>query len=304
MKSNTEYENNYKKNKRDISDILPISKFYTSQNIVIVFVDEVIHLKDGYWEIGNITFNQYELKENFDIFINININDKVLIITDNVVFLADVLEIFDDGFKIKKCMETFQIQKLDESMRAEIEAMVKERKVLSVLHNKEEICNLPSGFVLVDDKVHINIHTEAELYFLDDVIDLLSCIREILDLEKTKDVYIKIRLCSPGFILLTITAGIEFITKNSIGILLIMCILFGGEIKIHDGITINIPSIAKGIKYLIEIKKNKKKEEDMIKIIERLGEIRDKMKIKKIKGREEYINILNEIIYELKNVSQ
>lgn len=303
MKSNIHYENNYEKHNRDINDILHIPKYRSSQKVVTIFVDEVEHVKDGYWEIGNITFNQHEIKENFDIFVNINTTDKVLIITDNVVFLADVIEIFDNGFKIKKYMAPFQIQKLDESLRAEIEDTIKERKVLSVIHNKEDICNLLSGFVLIDDELHINIHTEAEFYFLDDLSDLLSCIREILDFEKTFDVYIKIKLCSPGFILLTITAGVEFITKNAIGILLIMCFLFGGEITIHDEITVNIPSIAKGIKFLVDTKKNKKKKEDMTKIINKLGKIRDKMKIKKVKGREEYINTLNEIINELEKQS-
>lgn len=333
MQSEVQYEQNDRDDKRDICDILYIQKFYSNKDIVMVYAEQIEQEEYGYWEIGNIQIKQQVIKENFSVFLDINISDKILFTNGQIAFLAEVIELFNDGFRIKKCMPILELEDLSEDLQAEIEYAIGKNKALSVICNKEEVYNLLNGLVLVDDQLHINIHTEAEYYYFDDLTDLLLGIREILGFENSLDSYIKIKLCSPGFIILTITAGIEFVTNNAVGIVLLMCIIFGGEITI-GGNTVSPPSIAKGICYLVNAKQNRqansvkreyeeeqlkgkkldniKKENDIAiqkrdiekinKNVAKLKDIRDKMKIKKGKGTKAYIKVLDEVIGELEKI--
>ena len=332
MQSKAQYEqnDNDKDDKRNISDILYIQKFCSDKNIVIVYAEQVEQEEYGYWEIGNIQMKQQVIKENFSIFLEINVSDKILFTNGQITFLAEVIEMFNDGFRIKKCMPILELEELNEELQTEIEYAIRKNKALSVICNKEEVYNLFNGLVLIDDELHINIHTEAEYYHFDDLTNLLLGIKEIIGFDSSFNPHIKIKLCSPGFIILAITAGIEFITNNAVGIVLLMCIIFGGEITI-GGNTVSPPSIAKGIRYLVNAKKNRlkesveieykeeqlkgirldniKKENDIViqeRNIEKLNEniaklknIRDNMKIKKGKETKVYIKALDEVLNEL-----
>ncbi len=330
MQSKVQYKDNDKNGRRGISDILLIPRYQSNKSMIMVYAEQVEQAESENWEIGNIVLRQQVIIESLDIFIEIDITDKVLFTNGSIIFLADVIETFDNGFRIKKCMPALEIWKLEEKLRTEIESAIRKKKALSIIHNKEDVYNLSNGLVLVDEELHINIYTEAEFYLLDDLIDLLSGIKEILGFEESFDAYLKIKLCSPGFILLAITTGIEFITNNAVEIALIMCIVFGGEITV-GGNTVSSPSIAKGIQYLVNAKKNRRnesieseykqeqlkgikldntkkendilmQERDMKKLkesLDKLEKIRDKMEIRKGKGTKSYIKALNEVINEL-----
>ncbi len=165
MQSEVQYEQNDRDDKRDICDILYIQKFYSNKDIVMVYAEQIEQEEYGYWEIGNIQIKQQVIKENFSVFVDINISDKILFTNGQIAFLAEVIELFNDGFRIKKCMPILELEDLSEDLQAEIEYAIGKNKALSVICNKEEVYNLLNGLVLVGDKLHINIHTEAEYYY-------------------------------------------------------------------------------------------------------------------------------------------
>lgn len=332
MQSEIQFESNDKGDERKISNNFLIQEFHSNKNIVLVYAEEVEQAEVGNWEIGNIEIKQQVIKKYFNVFLEINTSDKILFTNGQIIFLADVIETFDDGFRIKKTMPLHVIGELGGELQTEIESAIRMGNVLSILYNKEEIYNLIDGLVLVDEELHINIHTDADFYLFNDLTDLLLGIKEILGFEKSFDTYIKIKLCSPGFIILTIASGLEFLANHALGIALLMCILFGGDIKIGEN-SVSTPSIAKGIRYLINAKKIKQmealekeyKEEEVrgLKLdntqkennialqdreikklsenIATLKEIRDKMKIKKGKDTKKYIKQLDKVISNLEN---
>ena len=79
---------------------------------MLVYAEEVEQAEVGNWEIGNIEIKQQVIKKYFNVLLEINTSNKILFTNGQIIFLADVIETFDDGFRIKKTMPLHVIGEL------------------------------------------------------------------------------------------------------------------------------------------------------------------------------------------------